>query len=98
MGTTDSQGAPPRSINADELANLLAISEVIQENDTFFCGPIRIIERDDIIYVQEQSDRDEILVRSFPSQSAAREFVEQRLATYERMWDGCGCRIDYYGS
>jgi hypothetical protein len=22
--------------------------------------------------------------------------VQRRLEQYERMWDGCGCRIDYY--
>ena len=24
------------------------------------------------------------------------EFVKGRLDTYERMWDGCGCRVSYY--
>ena len=24
------------------------------------------------------------------------DFVRDRLAIYERMWDGCGCRVDYY--
>ena len=23
-------------------------------------------------------------------------FVAERMDQYERMWDGCGCRIDYY--
>ena len=23
-------------------------------------------------------------------------FVDDRLAAYERMWDGCGCKIDYF--
>jgi hypothetical protein len=38
----------------------------------------------------------ERVVRLLPSREAASRFVEQSLATYERMWNGCGCRVDYY--
>jgi hypothetical protein len=27
---------------------------------------------------------------------AAQQFVADRMAQYERMWDGCGCRVRYY--
>ncbi len=33
---------------------------------------------------------------NFEDLEAARRFVEDRMETYERMWDGCGCRIDYH--
>jgi len=26
----------------------------------------------------------------------AEDFVKDRLDFYERKWDGCGCKIDYY--
>lgn len=26
----------------------------------------------------------------------ARAFVEKRLEEYERMWDGCGVKVEYY--
>ena len=26
---------------------------------------------------------------------AAGRFVDNRLAAYDRMWDGCGCKVDY---
>jgi hypothetical protein len=25
-----------------------------------------------------------------------RRFVRERLEAYDRMWDGCGCKVDYY--
>jgi hypothetical protein len=36
------------------------------------------------------------VIRRLADEAAAARFVADRLATYERMWDGCGCRIDYY--
>lgn len=27
----------------------------------------------------------------------ARSFVDGRLETYDNMWNGCGCKVDYYG-
>jgi len=26
----------------------------------------------------------------------AEEFIKERLEIYNRMWDGCGCKVDYY--
>jgi len=23
-------------------------------------------------------------------------FIDERMETYDRMWDGCGCKVDYY--
>jgi len=38
------------------------------------------------------------VVRPLPDEEAVRRFVADRLTAYERMWDGCGCKIDYYGT
>jgi len=27
----------------------------------------------------------------------ARAFVERRMEEYERMWDGCGVKVEYFG-
>ena len=45
--------------------------------------------------VQEQTTNGEILVHEVGSEAAAQRVVDDRLATYERMWDGCGCKVDY---
>ncbi len=46
--------------------------------------------------VQETTDKGKIVLRRFDSDGEAFRFVADRLDTYERMWDGCGCRIDYF--
>jgi len=44
--------------------------------------------------VETPSDQ-EVVVRPL-ADADVRRFVTDRLAQYERMWEGCGCRIDYY--
>lgn len=46
--------------------------------------------------VEAPSDH-EVVVRRLAGPDAIRRFVTDRLAQYERMWEGCGCRIDYFG-
>ncbi len=36
------------------------------------------------------------VLRLLEDEEAAHRFVSRRLEQYERMWDGCGCRIDYH--
>ena len=33
---------------------------------------------------------------SMEVRETAERFVEDRLSDYERMWDGCGCKIEYH--
>jgi len=32
----------------------------------------------------------------FQNEETAAKFVEERLDIYEKMWDGCGCKVKYY--
>ena len=81
----------------DELQKLLESAELVRSDNTGFCGEIRILKVKEGFVVQERSDKGEILVRRFDTLDQARAFVDQRLAEYDRMWDGCGCKIDYHG-
>ena len=49
------------------------------------------------IVIQEETPNGEVLLRRLDSRASAEQFVEGWLADYERMWDGCGCKIDYHG-
>ena len=49
-----------------------------------------------LVAVEQPPQTDERVLRHFPDAGAAGRFIADRLAAYERMWDGCGCRIDYY--
>jgi hypothetical protein len=47
--------------------------------------------------VVEEPQPDERVVRPVASEAAGRALIADRLATYERMWDGCSaCKVDYY--
>jgi len=83
------------SLTPEELEALLARAEVLEERDTHLCGPIRILRLEGRIHVQETTDRGLDLLHRMDSLDAARAFLARRLEDYDRMWDGCGCKIDY---
>jgi hypothetical protein len=84
-----------RLINSSELDHLLHNSVILEEKDTIISGLIRIMEYKNTIFVQEKNPEDDFFIRKYSSLQAARAFVESRLETYNKMWDGCGCKIDY---
>jgi hypothetical protein len=78
-----------------ELSNLLEEAELVREEDTCISGMIRILRLKNTVLVQEQTPDHEIVLRIRPTVEAEEEFVAGRLEAYERMWDGCGCKVDY---
>ncbi len=84
------------ALDGEALPVLLEAADVIRADDTCVAGWIRILRINDHFAVQEQTPDGEILVRRLISREAAERFVEDRLNDYERMWDGCGCKIDYH--
>lgn len=78
------------------LSEILKESIIIEEADTFFNDKIRILKFAEIILTQEKAKKSEIIFRKTFSTLEAEEFIKNRLKMYERMWDGCGCKIDYY--
>jgi hypothetical protein len=84
------------TLDAEALPQLLEAAEVIREVDTCLTGWIRILRFENQFAVQERTPEGEVLVRRLDSREAAELFVERRLRDYERMWDGCGCSIDYH--
>jgi hypothetical protein len=83
-------------IDREELAAVLEEAEVIRAEDTALAGWIRILSLGAQVIVQEETPERDVLVRALASVDAAKRLVDERLADYERMWDGCGCKIDYY--
>ncbi len=72
-----------------------AFATVLRE-DTLVSGDIVVAEGPCGPVVVEQPRPEERVVRRTPDLAAARAFVAERLATYDRMWNGCGCKVDYY--
>ena len=84
------------ALDGEVLPDLLEAAEVIRADDTCVAGWIRILRIGGHFIVQEQTPEGEILVRRLNSREIAERFVEGRLSDYERMWDGCGCKIEYH--
>ncbi len=68
----------------------------VLREDTLVSGDILVAEGPCGPVIVEQSRTEERTVRRAADLEAARVFVAERLATYDRMWNGCGCKIDYY--
>ena len=83
-------------ISEEELSFVLNNAEIIRTEDTHLSDFIRIIKYDDNIFIQEITFKKEILLRKINSLDEADKFLQERLDFYERKWDGCGCKIDYY--
>lgn len=79
-----------------ELDKILSFSEIRYEKNTLISDYIRIVKIDDKIIVQEKTDKNEIALHLFENEQDAEKFVNERLDIYEKMWDGCGCKVKYY--
>ncbi|MFZ2324441.1 MAG: hypothetical protein WAV89_12195 [Ignavibacteriaceae bacterium] len=83
-------------IEENELNSLLKSSETIREVDTHLSDFIRLLKFENKLFVQEINFKKEIMLRKMESLNGAEKFINDRLDYYERKWDGCGCKIDYY--
>ncbi len=84
------------SLTQEELRTFMDQAELVEDHDTYMCDHIRLYNCNGIFTVQETTDKKEILLHRFSHMSDASVFIEKRLETYERMWDGCGCKILYH--
>ena len=69
---------------------------VIEDKDTLMSDHIRILKWKENILIQEVTSKNELAIRIADSVEDANRFVNERMETYERMWDGCGCKVNYY--
>lgn len=83
-------------INKEELEKLLSQSQTLIEKDTHISDKIRLLKLDGDLIIQEKTTKDELLIRIVKTKKEAEHLIEQRLEIYDKMWDGCGCKVDYY--
>ncbi len=84
------------SIPVDEWTGLAPAFEEVERHDTYLAGDLMIVRLDRLFAAVEQPSPAERVLRRLADEEEAGRFVRQRLEEYERMWDGCGCKIDYY--
>ena len=83
-------------INNEELEKLLSQSQTLIEKDTHISDKIRLLKIDNDLIIQEKTTKDELLIRIVKTKKEAEHLIAQRLEIYDKMWDGCGCKVDYY--
>ena len=79
-----------------ELTELSNSSKIIFEQDTRIRDMIRILKVENHFFLQEKTNLGEIIIRQFDSEADAMKLVNERMEIYDKMWDGCGCKINYY--
>ena len=83
-------------IDDEQLNTILSECEILRIENTYLSDFIRLIKFDINLFVQEITFNKEIILRKMNSIEDADNFIKERLDFYERKWDGCGCKIDYY--
>jgi hypothetical protein len=84
------------TISAAEWAAVAGSFEQVECRDTFVAGDLLIVRSEAGLAVVEQPSPEQRVVRRLSDDAEASRFVQRRLEEYERMWDGCGCKVDYY--
>jgi hypothetical protein len=83
-------------ISRDELDDLLSQSKIVIEKNTYISDKIRLLNFNNDFILQEKTTKDEYIIRIMRTKEEAEELIKDRLEIYNRMWDGCGCKVDYY--
>ena len=83
-------------ISEETLNFLLSDSEILIEKDTLISDTIRLLKFEDNFLIQEKSNKDELLIRLMKSKKEGEDFINSRMEIYDKMWDGCGCKVEYY--
>ena len=83
-------------IDEIDLSFLIKDWDLIKEVDTQLSDYIRLFNHNNVLFIQETTFKKEIILRKINSPEEANKFIQERLDYYERKWDGCGCKIDYY--
>ena len=69
--------------------------EEVARHDTKISGDIVVLRSGNGWAAVEEPAAGERVIRRLADADAVRRFIEGRMEAYDRMWDGCGCRIDY---
>jgi len=84
-------------LTAEEWAGLSAHFEVMEKHETQLAGDLLIVRCPEGLVAVEAPSRHARVARLLGGKEEARAFVAKRMEEYERMWDGCGVKVDYFG-
>ncbi|MCJ7627028.1 MAG: hypothetical protein MUO50_01450 [Longimicrobiales bacterium] len=83
-------------LSASEWKELADHFPVEERHQTQLAGELLIVSFGGDLIAVEAPSRDARVARFLGGPDEARAFVARRMEEYERMWDGCGVRVEYY--
>ena len=83
-------------LSAGEWAELAAEFPVVERHETQLAGELLVVRIGKDLAAVEAPSREARVARLLGGAAEARAFVERRMEEYERMWDGCGVKVDYF--
>ena len=83
-------------LSASDWESLAAAFPEVERHDTQLAGDLLIVEMGGALVAVEQPSRDARVARLLGGKQEAAAFVARRREEYERMWDGCGVKVDYF--
>jgi predicted aminopeptidase len=86
----------PVPLSAEEWVALSSSLPEVERHNTQLAGDLIIVRAGEKHIAVESPSRDARVARLLGSAQEARAFVAKRLEEYERMWDGCGVKVEYY--
>ena len=82
-------------IEKKEADESITCKKPIKEVDTQFVGKIVLLEIGNNLIAKEEDGNGSIYLRIINTIENFDAFTQDRLSVYDRMWDGCGCKVDY---
>lgn len=83
------------SLSTTDWTELAGQCEEVERHDTFLAGDLLVVRTGEGLAAVEQPAQGTRIVRRLAGLDEARRFVDARLETYDNMWNGCGCKVDY---
>jgi hypothetical protein len=83
-------------LSAEEWDGIAPQFEVWERHATQLAGELLIVHSPVGLIAVEAPSRGARVARLLGGEEEAKAFVFKRMEEYERMWDGCGVKVDYY--
>ena len=84
-------------LSAEEWRDLSTHFPVQERHQTQLAGELLLVRSREGLVAIEAPSREARVARFLGDEEAAESFVQKRMEEYERMWDGCGVKVDYFG-
>lgn len=84
------------TLDPSEWSDVESSFQELERHPTLIAGDLLIARDGEGLVAVEEPSPQQRVVRRLAGDAEVRAFVKDRLDTYERMWDGCGCKVEYW--